>query len=109
MSTIDNTSKWLYFCCKQINTKIYIWIKGYQVFVSSTYSDLNSERNKVILTIFNYGKCEAISSQDFRIKNIKLTARAAIGSAEYHGDMHYIVDNEPKFLDIEKHAFAKSK
>lgn len=63
----------------------------------------------VNLTIFNYGKCEAISSQDFRIENIKLTARAAIGSAEYHGDMHYIVDNEPKFLDIEKHAFAKSK
>lgn len=63
----------------------------------------------VNLTIFNYEKCEAISSQDFRIENIKLTARAAIGSAEYHGDMHYIVDNEPKFLDFMKFPFVKDK
>ena len=56
----------------------------------------------VNLTIFNYEKCEAISSQDFRIENIKLTARAAFGSANYDGDMHYIVDNEPKFLDFSK-------
>ena len=56
----------------------------------------------VNLTIFNYEKCEAISSQDFRIENIKLTARAACGSANYDGDMHYIVDNEPKFLDFSK-------
>lgn len=61
----------------------------------------------VNLTIFNYEKCEAISSQDFRIENLKLTARAAIGSAEYNGDMHYIVDNEPKYLDFEKFPFAK--
>lgn len=72
-------------------------------FNSSLYS------KGVNLTIFNYDTCEAISSQDFRIENIKLTARAAIGSAEYHGDMHYIVDNEPKFLDIEKYPFAKFK
>lgn len=63
----------------------------------------------VNLTIFNYEKCEAISSQDFRIENIKLTARAAIGSANYDGDMHYIVDNEPKFIDFEKHSFVKYK
>ena len=56
----------------------------------------------VNLTIFNYEKCEAISSQDFRIENVKLTARAAFGSANYDGDMHYIVDNEPKFLDFSK-------
>lgn len=61
------------------------------------------------LTIFNYDTCEAISSQDFRIENIKLTARAAIGSANYDGDMHYIVDNEPKFIDFEKHSFVKYK
>ena len=63
----------------------------------------------VNLTIFNYEKCEAISSQDFRLENIKLTARAAIGSANYDGDMHYIVDNEPKFIDFEKHSFVKYK
>lgn len=63
----------------------------------------------VNLTIFNYEKCEAISSQDFRIENIKLTARAAIGSANYHGDMHYIVDNEPKYLDFEKFPFVDNE
>lgn len=63
----------------------------------------------VNLTIFNYEKCEAISSQDFRIENIKLTARAAIGSANYHGDLHYIVDNEPKYLDFEKFPFVANE
>ncbi len=62
-------------------------------FNSSLYS------KGVNLTLFNYEKCEAISSQDFRIENIKLTARAAIGSEGYRGDIHYIVDNEPKYLD----------
>jgi hypothetical protein len=56
----------------------------------------------VNLTIFNYEKCEVISSQDFRIENIKLTARAAFGSANYDGDMCYIVDNEPKYYDFSK-------
>lgn len=54
----------------------------------------------VNLTIFNYGKCEAISSQDFRVEDVKLTARAAIGSANYQGDLCYIVDNKPKYLDF---------
>ena len=52
----------------------------------------------VNLTIFNYDKCEAISSQDFRVENIKLTARAAIGSANYDEDLHYIKDNELKYF-----------
>ena len=56
----------------------------------------------VNLTIFNYDKCEAISSQDFRIEDIKLTARAACGSANYQGDLFYIKDNEPRYLDYEK-------
>ena len=72
-------------------------------FNSSLYS------NGVNLTIFNYDICEAISSQDFRIENIKLTARAAFGSAEYHGDMCYIVDNEPKYLDFENFPFMDSE
>lgn len=63
----------------------------------------------VNLTIFNYEKCEAISSQDFRIENIKLTARAAIGSANYDGDLFYIVDNDPKYYDFSKFPFAENK
>ena len=56
----------------------------------------------VNLTIFNYEKCEAVSSQDFRIEEMKITARAAIGSANYQGDLSYTKDNEPKYLDFEK-------
>ncbi len=63
----------------------------------------------VNLTIFNYEKCEAISSQDFRIENIKLTARAAIGSASYQGDLFYIKDNKPMCLDYEKFSFIEKK
>ena len=33
---------------------------------------------------------------------MKITARAAIGSANYQGDLSYIKDNEPKYLDFEK-------
>ena len=63
----------------------------------------------VNLTIFNHEKCEAISSQDFRIENIKLTARAAIGSANYDGDLFYIVDNDPKYYDFSKFPFVENK
>ena len=56
----------------------------------------------VNLTIFNYEKCEAISSQDFRIEDIKLTARAAFGCANNQGDLAYINDNNPLYLDYEK-------
>lgn len=55
----------------------------------------------VNLTIFNYEKCEAVSSQDFRVEEMKITARAAFGSANYHGDLTYIKDNEPIYLDLE--------
>ena len=51
------------------------------------------------LIIFNYEKCEAVFSQDFRIEGMKITARAAIGSANYHGDRSYIKDNELQYLD----------
>lgn len=61
----------------------------------------------VNLTMFNYEKCEAISSQDFRIENIKLTARAAFGSANYDGDMCCIVDNEPKYYDFSKFPYIQ--
>lgn len=53
----------------------------------------------VNLTIFNHDKCEAISSQDFRIEDIKITARAAFGCANCQGDLAYIKDNKPLYLD----------
>ena len=62
----------------------------------------------VNLTIFNHEKCEAISSQDFRIEDIKLTARAAFGCADNQGDLAYIKDNEPLYLDYEKLISIKS-
>ncbi len=55
-------------------------------------------RKGVNYTIFAYEKCEAIASQEFRIEDYKITARAKISSASYEGDLHYIVDNEPKYL-----------
>ena len=61
----------------------------------------------VNLTIFNYEKCEAVSSQDFRIEDIKITAMAAIGSANYQGDLVCIKDNEPLYQDYEKLIFVK--
>lgn len=61
----------------------------------------------VNLPIFNYEKCEVISSQDFRIENIKLTARATMASASYPGDLFYIKDNKPMCLDFEKFQFIK--
>ena len=54
-------------------------------------------REGVNYTVFSFEKCEAVSSQDFRIENFKITARAAIGSAEFTGDLRYVVDNEPKY------------
>ena len=52
----------------------------------------------VNLTVFNYEKCEAFSSQDFRVEDIKLTARATICSAGCQGGPFYIRDNEPKYF-----------
>ena len=62
----------------------------------------NSSLHKggVNYTVFNYTKCEAVASQDFRIENYKITARAAFGCANYQGDLAFIVDNEPKYLDF---------
>lgn len=52
-------------------------------------------------TVFPFEKCEAISSQDFRIEEININARAAFGCSEYQGDLAYIIDNEPRYLDFE--------
>lgn len=55
-------------------------------------------RKGINYTIFAYDKCEAITSQEFRIEDFKITASAAITSVSYDGDLRYIVDNEPKYL-----------
>lgn len=47
----------------------------------------------VNLTIFNYAKCEAISSQEFKLEGIKITARATMGSIKNEGDLFRIKDN----------------
>ncbi len=52
-------------------------------------------------TIFNYQKCESISSQDFRIEDFKITARAAFGSANYQDDLSGIIDNKPYYLNFD--------
>lgn len=71
----------------------------------------NSSLHKggVNLTIFNYEKCEASSSQHFIIEDIKLTARAAVGSANYQGDLFSIRDNEPIYLDWESLRSRRKK
>lgn len=56
----------------------------------------------VNLTVFNYQKCEAVSSQDFRVEEMKITARAAFESARYQDDLFYIQDNEPLYLDYKQ-------
>lgn len=55
----------------------------------------------VNLTVYNFSKCEAISSQDFRIEDIKITARAACGNANYDGDLFRIQDNTPCYLNLD--------
>ena len=96
------------------NTDDYILTQVIAEFIKSLGYDgirFNSSIHSggVNLTIFNYEKCEAISSQDFRIENIKLTARAAIGSANYDGDLCYIVDNELKYYNFSKFPFVDNE
>lgn len=61
----------------------------------------NSSLHKggVNLTIFNYDKCEPVSSRDFRIENVKMTVRAAIGSDSGINKFWWIVDNKVRPID----------
>lgn len=60
----------------------------------------NSSLHKggVNLTVFNYEKCHPISSRDFRIEDMKITARAAIGSDSGINKFGWIVDNKVRPL-----------
>lgn len=51
------------------------------------------------LTIFDTTKCEAVSSTDLRLDNIKMSLRPAIGAENVDGMFEYIVDNVPMRLD----------
>ena len=53
------------------------------------------------LTIFDTTKCEAVSSIDLRLDNIKMSLRPAIGAENVDEMFEYIVDNVPMRLDHE--------
>ena len=50
----------------------------------------------VNLTIFNFAKCEAVASQEFKFEGIKITARAKMVSSS-EGEIYRIDDNVPKY------------
>lgn len=51
-------------------------------------------RGGVNLTIYNYEKCEPISSQDYRIEDLKITARPSASSDPRISNFWWIRDNE---------------
>lgn len=63
----------------------------------------NSSLHKkgINLTIYNFDKCEAISSCEIKIEDIKLDARNLIGS-DLDNRTLYIKDNEYEFINVMK-------
>ena len=51
------------------------------------------------LTVFEMEKCEAVSSTDLRLENIKMSLRPAIGAVVMDGRFEYIKDNIPMKWD----------
>ena len=51
------------------------------------------------LTIYDVSKCEAVSSTDLRLENMKIYLRPAIGAENVDGLFEHIVDNVPMRLD----------
>lgn len=90
------------FSCPTNNTDDYIPTQVISEYLRSLGYDgirFNSSLHDggVNLTIFNYAKCEAISSQEFKLEAIKITARATIPSVENEGDLFRINDNVHKY------------
>ena len=54
------------------------------------------------LTVFDVKKCEAVSSTDLRLEDIKMSLRPAIGSVVMDGRFEYIKDNVPMRMDPER-------
>ena len=51
------------------------------------------------LTVFDVEKCEAVSSTDLRLEDIKMSLRPAIGAVVMDGRVEYIKDNSPMKWD----------
>jgi RES domain-containing protein len=51
------------------------------------------------LTVFDVEKCEAVSSTDLRLEDIKMSLRPAIGAVVMDGRFEYIKDNIPMKWD----------
>ena len=51
------------------------------------------------LTVFDVDKCEAVSSTDLRLEDIKMSLRPAIGAVVMDGRFEYIKDNVPMKWD----------
>lgn len=56
-------------------------------------------RNGYNLTVFDVEKCEAVSSTDLRLEDIKMSLRPAIGAVVMDGRFEYIKDNIPMKWD----------
>lgn len=56
-------------------------------------------RNGINVTIFNYDKCEALSSQEMKIEQIKLSARVKSLSWGRKGTISRIVDNAIEYIE----------
>lgn len=59
------------------------------------------------LTIYDVSKCEAVSSTELRLENIKMYLRPAFGAENIDGRFEYIVDNVPMRLDMKTHGLVK--
>lgn len=53
------------------------------------------------LTVFDIEKCEAVSSTDLRLEDIKMSLRPAIGAVAMDGRFEWIKDNVPMRMDPE--------
>ena len=54
------------------------------------------------LTVFDIEKCEAVSSTDLRLEDIKMSLRPAIGAVAMDGRFEWIKDNVPMRMDPER-------
>ena len=59
------------------------------------------------LTVFDVEKCEAVSSTDMRLEDIKISMRPAIGAVVMDGRFEYIKDNVPMKWDQDNGELVK--
>ena len=61
------------------------------------------------LTVFDVEKCEAVSSTDMRLEDIKMSLRPAIGAENVDGRFEWIKDNVPMRMDPERGKLVEAK